>query len=250
VFQRFSTLQAASNGRAEIILGRGSFTESFALFGYELSQYGALFDEKLDLFAALVRRHAVSWQGKTCAPLKNLPVFPAIEAGTLKTWIAVGATPDSVLRAARHGMPMMLAIIGGEPQRFKPFVELYHRAFEKLRRPVQAIGVHSTGYVADTDAAAREELWPCYKQLRDQIGTERGWSPIGKATFDLEADRGSLYVGSPETVARKIVMLAKALPIARFNMKYSSGPLPHDKLLRSIELYGSKVIPMVRDMLG
>jgi probable LLM family oxidoreductase len=250
VFQRFATLDAAAHGRVEVILGRGWFTESFPLFGYELSEYDALFEEKLDLFAALIRRDTVTWRGKRRPPLTNQRVFPPLEARPLKTWIAVGSTPESVLRAARYNLPMMLAIIGGDPQRFKPLIELYHRAFEKLGRPAQAIGVHSTGYVADTDAQAREEFWADYKRMRDRIGAERGWPPIGRAKFDVEADRGSLYVGSPETVARKIATTVKALAISRFDMKYSVGTLPHEKLLRSIELYGSNVIPIVRDMLG
>ena len=250
VFQRFATLHAAANGRAEVILGRGSFTESFPLFGYELAQYSALFEDKLDLFAKLIRRHTVTWQGKTRPHLTNHRVFPPIEAGTLKTWIGVGASPESVLRAARYSLPLMLAIIGGEPQRFRPFVDLYHRAREKLGRPTQEIGVHSPGYVGDNDAQAREELWPDYKRMRDRIGIERGWPPIGRSQFDLEVDRGSLFVGSSYTVARKIVTTVKSLGISRFNMKYSAGQLPHEKLLRSIELYGSKVIPLVRDMLG
>jgi probable LLM family oxidoreductase len=250
IFQRFATLDAAADGRAEVILGRGSFTESFPLFGYELSQYEELFEEKLDLFAALIKQDAVTWQGNTRAALRNPRVFPTIEAGPLKTWIGVGGSPESVVRAARYEMPMMLAIIGGDPNRFRPYVDLYYRAFAQLGRPVQAIGVHSPGYVADTDERAREELWPDYKRMRDQIGAERGWPPMGRAEFDQEADRGSLYVGSPETVARKIARTAKALGISRFDMKYSAGPLPHDKLARSIELYGSAVIPLVRDMLA
>ena len=177
-------------------------------------------------------------------------MFPPIESGVLKTWIAVGASPDSVLRAARHELPMMLAVIGGEPRRFIPFVELYQRAFEKLGKPAQAIGVHSTGYVAETEAQAREYFWPFYKQQRDRIGAERGWSPIERTSFDLEVERGSLYVGSPETVAHKIAATVKTLGISRFNMRYSTGALPHESLLRSIELYGTKVIPLVRDMLG
>jgi alkanesulfonate monooxygenase SsuD/methylene tetrahydromethanopterin reductase-like flavin-dependent oxidoreductase (luciferase family) len=144
----------------------------------------------------------------------------------------------------------MLAIIGGDPKRFRPYIELYHRAFEQLGRPVQPIGVHSPGYVADTDEQAREELWPDYKKMRDRIGAERGWPPMTRAEFDREADQGSLYVGSSETVARKIAATAKALGISRFDMKYSAGPLPHEKLIRSVELYGSKVIPLVRDRLA
>lgn len=250
VFQRFATLDAAANGRAEVILGRGSFTESFPLFGYELSQYETLFEEKLDLFTALIRQEAVTWQGTTRPALTNQRVFPPIETGTLKTWIGVGGSPESVVRAARYDLPLMLAIIGGDPRRFRPYVDLYHRAFQQLGRSARPIGVHSPGYVADTDEKAREELWPDYKQMRDRIGAERGWPPMGRAEFEREAEHGSLYVGSPERVARKIVATATALGVSRFQMKYSAGPLPHEKLLRSIELYGSKVMPLVREMLA
>jgi probable LLM family oxidoreductase len=254
VYQRFATLDAVSNGRAEIIVGRGSFTESFPLFGYELSRYESLFEEKLDLLAVLLKGDAVTWNGQTRPPLTNQRVYPPVEvhplrAGPLKTWVGVGGSPESVIRAARYDMPLMLAIIGGDPRRFGPYVDLYHRAFAQFGRPVQAIGVHSPGHVADTDAQAREELWPAYKQMHDRIGAERGWPPTGRAAFDQEADRGSLYVGSPETVARKIAATAKALGLSRFDMKYSAGPLPHEKLLHSVALYGSKVIPLVRDML-
>ena len=250
VFQRFATLDAASNGRAEVILGRGSFTESFPLFGFDLEQYEELFEDKLDLFAAVRRQGAVTWHGRTRPPLANQRIFPPVETGSLKTWIGVGGSPESVVRAARYDLPLMLAIIGGDPTRFRSYVDLYHRAFAQLERPVQPIGVHSPGYVAETDDAARAELWPDYKQMRDRIGAERGWPPMGRAEFEREADHGSLYVGAPETVARKIAATAKALGIQRFNLKYSAGPLPHAKLMRSIELYGRKVIPLVRDMLA
>ncbi|MGI9090992.1 MAG: LLM class flavin-dependent oxidoreductase, partial [Gemmatimonadaceae bacterium] len=250
VYQRFATLDAASNGRAEVILGRGSFTESFPLFGYELSDYEELFEEKLDLFAALITQGTVTWQGNTRAPLTRQRVFPRIESGPLKTWIGVGGSPESVVRAARYSMPMMLAIIGGDPARFAPYIDLYHRSLDELGKSVLPVGVHSPGHVADTDEQAREELWPGYKRVRDRIGAERGWGPAGRAEFDREAGRGSLYVGSPETVARKIAATAKALGIARFDMKYSAGTLSHEKLMRSIELYGSRVIPLVRDMLA
>jgi probable LLM family oxidoreductase len=250
VFQRFATLDAVSNGRAEVILGRGSFTESFPLFGYELSQYEELFTEKLDLFAALLKQEPVTWQGNTRPPLTNQRVFPPVEAGQLKTWIGVGGSPESVIRAARYGLPLMLAIIGGAPARFRRYVELYHRAAEQLGTQVQAIGVHSPGYVADTDEQAREEFWPAFKQMRDRIGAERGWPPMQRPEFDGEANHGSLYLGSPETVARKIAATAKALGLSRFDLKYSAGPMPHDKLMRNIALYGEKVIPLVRDMLA
>jgi len=245
VFERFSTLNAISNGRAEVILGRGSFTESFPLFGFDLSDYEKLFDDKLDLFAALLKNEPVTWRGQTRAPLSNQPVFPPIESGTLKTWIGVGGSPESVVRAAHYDLPLMLAIIGGDPNRFQPYVDLYHRAFAQFGRPVREIGVHSHGYVGETDERAREELWPDYKTMRDRIGAERGWSPMTRAAFDYEADHGS-----PETVARRIATTAKALGISRFHMKYSAGMLSHEKIMRCIELYGREVIPLARDMLA
>src|SRR5579871_2054884 len=250
VFQRFSTLNAASNGRAEVTLGRGSFIESFPLFGYELSDYEKLFEEKLDLFAALLRNESVTWQGTTRAPLKNQRVFPPIETGTLRTWIGVGGSPESVVRAVRYDLPLMLAIIGGDPRRFTPYVDLYHRAYAQIGKPAQAIGVHSHGYVAASDEIAREELWPDYKRMRDRIGAERGWPLMTRAEFDREADHGSLYVGSPETVARRICATVRALGLSRFDIKYSAGTLSHDKIMRCIELFGRKVMPMVREMLG
>jgi probable LLM family oxidoreductase len=250
VFQRFSTLDAASNGRAEVILGRGSFTESFPLFGFDLRQYQELFEEKLDLFVALLKQEPVSWQGNLRPPLKNQSVYPPVERPPLKAWIGVGGSPESVVRAAHYDLPLMLAIIGGDPKRFAPYVELYHRAFREFGRSAKPIGVHSPGYVADSDEQAREELWPEYKEMRDRIGRERGWPPMGREEFLREAEHGSLYVGSPETVARKIAATVKALGISRFQLKYSAGPLPHERLMRSIELYATRVAPMVRDMLA
>jgi probable LLM family oxidoreductase len=257
VFQRFATLDAVSNGRAEVILGRGSFTESFPLFGFNLSDYEKLFEEKLDLFAALIQQEPVNWQGTTRPPLANQRVFPPVETGHLTTWIGVGGSPESVVRAARYDMPLMLAIIGelmlaiigGEPSRFGPYVDLYRRAYEHLGKPVRPIGVHSPGYIAESDEQAREELWPDYKRMRDRIGAERGWPPMQRAEFDREAAVGSLYVGSPETVARRIVSTARVLGISRFDMKYSAGALSHEKIMRCISLYGSKVIPLVRELL-
>src|SRR3984957_3162740 len=250
VFERFSSLNAASSGRAEITVGRGSFTESFPLFGYDLSNYEQLFEEKLDLFVALIRNDTVTWQGTTRRPLKDQRVFPPLEPGPLKTWIGVGGSPESVVRAAHYDLPLMLAIIGGDPRRFLPYVDLNRRAYEQMDRPVKEIGLHSHGYVADNDTQARDELFPHHKVMRDRIGAERGWPPATRAHFDQEADGGSLYVGSAETGARRIAATAKALGIARFDMKYSPGPLPHDKLMRSIELYGTKVMPLVREMLA
>jgi probable LLM family oxidoreductase len=250
VFQRFSTLNAASSGRAEVILGRGSFTESFPLFGFKLEQYEELFDEKLDLFAELLKQQPVTWSGHTRPPLKNQRVFPPVESGPLKTWIGVGGSPESVIRAVRYELPLMLAIIGGDPKRFMPYVDLYRRGLDKIGKPGLPIGVHSPGYVADTDARARDEFWPDYKKMRDRIGAERGWGPMGRAEFDQEADHGSLYTGSPETVARKIAATMKALDVTRFDLKYSAGSLSHEKIMHCIELYGTKVIPLVREMLA
>jgi alkanesulfonate monooxygenase SsuD/methylene tetrahydromethanopterin reductase-like flavin-dependent oxidoreductase (luciferase family) len=192
----------------------------------------------------------VSWDGKLRPPLRDQLVYPPVEHGTLKTWIGVGGSPQSVVRAAHYNLPLMLAIIGGDPARFAPFVDLHHRAAKEFGRPAQPIGVHSPGYVAETDEQAREELWGDYKAMRDRIGKERGWPPMGRDEFVSEAEHGSLYVGSPETVARKIAKTAKTLGIARFQLKYSAGPLPHEKLMRSIELYGRKVVPMVRQMMA
>lgn len=250
VFQRFSTLDAISNGRAEVILGRGSFTESFPLFGYALSDYEKLFTEKLDLFAALLKGGAINWKGTVRPQIVDQTVYPPIENGTLKTWIGVGGSPESVVRAVRYGLPMMLAIIGGEPTRFKPFVDLYHRAVDQLGGVALPLGVHSPGHVAETDEQAREELWPGYEVIHNRIGRERGWGPTSRQRMEMEADMGSLYVGSPETVAKKIAKTMKALGAKRFDLKYSSGTLGHDRLMKSIELYGTRVAPMVREMMA
>ena len=250
VFERFSTLNAASNGRAEVTLGRGSFTESFPLFGYKLADYEVLFEEKLELFVALLKGEPVTWSGTTRPPLTGQRVYPPIEQAKLRTWIGVGGSPESVVRAAHYDLPLMLAIIGGDPKRFGPYVDLYKRAYAQFGRPARAIGVHSHGYVAETDAAAREELWPDYKAMRDRIGAERGWPPLQRAEFEHEIEHGSLYAGSPETVARRIAATAKALGLARFDMKYSAGGLSHQKIMRCIELFGRKVMPLVREMLA
>jgi probable LLM family oxidoreductase len=251
VFQRFATLDGISEGRAEVILGRGSFTESFPLFGFDLSQYEELFDEKLDLFAHVREQEPVTWAGTTRPPLNNQSVFPPVENGKLKTWVGVGGSPESVIRAARYGLPLMLAIIGGEPLRFAPLVDLYHRALEQLEQPTQPIGEHSPGHVAETDEQAREELWPHYQALMARIGRERGWPPMSRAQFDAAAGpEGALFVGSPETVATKIAYAAKGLGLSRFDLKYGNGGLGHDKLMKSIELYGTQVIPRVRELLA
>jgi probable LLM family oxidoreductase len=250
VFQRFATLDAASSGRAEIILGRGSFTESFPLFGLDLSDYERLFEEKLGLFVEALKEQPITWSGALRPPLVEQSVFPTTESGSLKAWVGVGGSPESVVRAARYGIPLVLAIIGGSPERFAPYVDLYHRALSQMGMPDLPVGVHSPGHIAETDEQAAEELWPDYKLMRDRIGAERGWGPMGRDEFENEIAHGSLYVGSAETVAQKIAATASALGVARFDLKYSAGPLPHATLMRSIELYGGTVIPRVRELLA
>ncbi|HZO36023.1 MAG TPA: LLM class flavin-dependent oxidoreductase [Solirubrobacteraceae bacterium] len=251
LFERFATLDAVSGGRAEVILGRGSFTESFPLFGYDLDQYDELFAEKLDLFSKLLTEEPVTWQGHTRSGLSGQRVYPTTESGSIRTWIGVGGNPESVVRAARYRMPLMLAIIGGAPIRFRPFVDLYRQALAEFGVPELSVGVHCHGYVADSDEQAREDLWPHLKRNRDRVGAERGWPPMTRAAYEHDAGpHGALHVGSPATVAAKTVATVQALGLARFNLKYSFGSLPHDQMMRSIELYGSEVIPLVREQLA
>lgn len=249
VFQRFSTLNAISNGRAEVILGRGSFTESYPLFGFALDDYELLFEEKLDIFAKLVRQPSLTWQGQTRPALNNQIVYPPLDAKGLTTWVGVGGSPESVVRVVRQDLQLMLAIIGGDPRRFLPYIDLYHRAVDQLGKTTRPIGIHSPGFVAATDAEAQETLWPHYQTMFGRLGRERGWPPTTKDRYLEEIQHGSLYVGSPETVAKKIAATIRDLKIQRFDMKYSTGPVPHQALLTCIQLYGEKVIPMVHELL-
>ena len=250
VFQRFATLDAVSNGRAEPILGRGSFTESWPLFGLDMQHYDLMFEEKLDLFATLLRGPRVSWEGRHRAPLQDQPVYPQPGPQGMKVWVGVGGSPESVVRVVRHDLNLMLAIIGGDPRRFLPYVDLYHRACAQLERAPRPVGIHSPGFVAETDEAAREGLWPHYRAMFGRLGAERGWPPTTKNRYIAEIEEGSLYVGSPETVARKIAATVQALGIQRFDLKYTTGPQPHADLMRCLELYGSRVIPMVHELLA
>jgi len=251
VFQRFATVDALSNGRAEVILGRGSFTESFPLFGYDLSDYELLFDEKIDLFHKLLDEKPVTWEGTTRAALHDADVFPKTDSGRLRTWVGVGGTPQSVIRTAQYGLRLMLAIIGGAPARFAPYVDLYRRATEQLGTTAYPVGMHSPGLIAATDDEAKELFYPSYKVIRDRIGALRGWPPLQRSEFEGDVEHGSLYVGSPETVARKMADAIRALDVGRFDLIYTAGgALPASARLRAVELYGTRVIPMVRELLA
>lgn len=249
VYERFATVDALSNGRAEITAGRGSFIESFPLFGYDLSDYNILFEEKLELLVQLLKEKPVTWSGQTRAPLNNQNVFPKTERGVIPLRVGVGGTPESVVRAARLNAHLALAIIGGDPARFAPFANLYRKSMDDFGHEQLSISIHSPGYVADTDEQAIEEHWPNHQAMFGRIGRERGWAPLTKEHFLQEVKCGSLYVGSPDSVAKKIVHAITSVGANRFDFKYANGPQKHSKLMKSLELYGTKVIPLVKEML-
>jgi probable LLM family oxidoreductase len=251
VCQRFSTLDAISGGRAEVILGRGSSIDSFPVFGYDLADYEDLFEEKTNLFAELLKGGPVTWQGKTRSALSNQDVVPYTESGPFPAWIGVGGSPQSVMRAARYGFSLMLAIIGGPPARFAPFAQLFREALENFGRPALPVGVHSPGHVAASDEKARDEFWPRYLEVIRHYSKIRGFALPTKESFMYEiGPQGALYVGSPETVARKIAANLTALGANRFDLKYGMGGLSHEALMTNIELYGTQVIPRVRELLA
>jgi probable LLM family oxidoreductase len=251
VFQRYSTLNAISSGRAEVILGRGSSIDSFPLFGYDLADYEELFEEKASLFAELMKGGPVTWQGKTRASLYNQDVVPHTEFGPFPVWIGVGGSPQSVMRAARLGFSLMLAIIGGPPSRFAPFSQLFEKALERFGRPPLPVGVHSPGHVDVTDDKAREAFWPRYQEVITRVSETRGFAIPTRESFLREVGpQGALYVGSPETVAQKIAANLPALGATRFDLKYGMGGLSHQALMTNIELYGTQVVPRVRELLA
>jgi probable LLM family oxidoreductase len=250
VFQRYSTLNAVSGGRAEIILGRGSSIDSFPLFGYDLADYEELFEEKTQLFAEILKGGPVTWEGRTRAPLSNQDVVPHTEFGPFPAWIGVGGSPQSVVRAAHYGFSLMLAIIGGSPARFAPFSRLFQQALQKFGRDPLPVGVHSPGHVADSDEQAREEFWPRYLEVITKVAETRGFAIPTRESYMFEVGpRGALFVGSPETVAQKIAVNLRALGANRFDLKYGMGGLSHETLMRNIELYGTQVIPRVRALM-
>lgn len=251
VYERFATLDAISGGRAEVQLGRGSFIESFPLFGYDLADYERLFAEKLDLFTHLQREEPITWEGTVRSALTGQRAFPTTARGRIPAWIAVGGTPQSVVRAAHYAMPLVLAVIGGSPRGFVQFADLYRRALAEYGHPELPIGMHSPGHIAATDAEAREQMYPHQAEVFSRIGRERGWGPYTQAAFDDAAGpEGALFVGSPDTVATKIAWACQTLGLSRFQLKYSVGSLPHEQRLESIRLYGTEVIPRVRRLLN
>jgi len=252
VFQDFATLDLLSSGRAEIMAGRGSFIESFPLFGYELDDYDELFEEKLDLLLALRKGERITWSGRHRAALSGLGVYPRPIQDPLPIWIAVGGTPQSVIRAAKLGLPLALAIIGGAPERFVPLVELYRESARKAGHDLSTlpISINSHGYIAEDSSRAADEAWPPYANVMGRIGRERGWPPPTRQRFEAErSPRGSLLVGDPDEVARKILFERQLFGHQRFLMQMSVGTMPHAKIMRSIELLGMVVAPAVRSAL-
>jgi probable LLM family oxidoreductase len=249
LYTEFATLDAASNGRAQLIVGRASSPESFPLFGFDLDAYETLFEEKLDLLTRLLRDQPVTWAGTVRSPLNGQHVQPAIASGGIPTWVGVGGSPESVTRAARYGLPLMLAIIGGNPGRFAPYVDLYYRALEERAHPPLPVGQHSLGFVARTDEEASSAYWPHWNTVMGAVSRERGFSPPSRPQYETEIVDGALFVGSPETVATKIAACIRTLRLSRFDLKYDIGRLPLEQRAASIELYGREVIPRVRELL-
>ncbi|WP_433733023.1 LLM class flavin-dependent oxidoreductase [Nocardia sp. CA-129566] len=246
VYQDFATLDGLSNGRAELMAGRGSFTESFPLFGYDLSDYDELFEEKLALLLHIRADEPVTWNGKFRAPLRDAVIYPRTDNRPLPVWIAVGGSPESVVRAGLLGLPLAIAIIGGQPARFKPLVDLYHRALEQGGHDKQPVAVHAHGYIADTDEQAVADFYEPYAVAMSTIGRERGWGSMTRPQFDaMRSQSGSLFVGTPDYVAEKIADIRDTLGLDRFMLHTSVGTLPHEKVLHNIDLLGTKVAPQI-----
>ena len=250
LYHNFATLDAVSNGRAQLIVGRGSQTDSFPLFGFDLADYEPLFEEKLDLLIRLLRAPSVTWSGDFRSALTDQLVTPPIPEGHIPTWVGVGGSPTSVIRAARFGLPLMLAIIAGKPERFAPYVDLYKRALAQHGQAQLPIGLHSLGFVAPTDEEAIETQWPYWKEQFEWAARERGFRRPTREQYDAEVDHGSMYVGSPETVAHRIADVSHTLSLSRFDLLYAVGQVPHEQRMATIELFGREVIPRVRELLA
>jgi probable LLM family oxidoreductase len=249
IYNQFATLDAVSNGRAQLVVGRGSLTESFPLFGFELSDYEELFEEKLDLLMRLLRDQPVTWSGKYRPALSEQYLSPPLPEGNIPTWVGVGGSPQSVIRAARYGLPLMLAVIGGNPMRFAPYVELYHRALEDYGFSSRPVGMHSHGYVARSDQEAIDIQFPHWAHTWQRLSDERGWSRPTLSKFEAERTSGALYVGSPETVAQKMASTIRRLGLSRFDLSYATGQVPFEQRLSTIDLFGREVIPRVKELL-
>ncbi|MFJ9805492.1 LLM class flavin-dependent oxidoreductase [Streptomyces wuyuanensis] len=249
LYHDFSTLDAVSNGRAQLVLGRASATESFPLFGYDLADYEELFEEKLELFMRLQREETVTWSGALRTPLVEQRLRPRMPSGGIPTWIGVGGSPHSVVRAAGYGLPLMMAIIGGRPQRFEGHVKLYQQALQQAGHEPLPIGQHSLGLVADTDEEAVETWWQYWQPVVAQVAEERGFYKPTRERYEAEIEQGALFVGSPETVAHKIAQTARDLHLNRFDLKYDIMHLPRQARARTIELMGREVAPRVRELL-
>ncbi|MDT4892325.1 MAG: hypothetical protein QOE97_1360 [Pseudonocardiales bacterium] len=250
LYQQFATVDAVSGGRAQLVLGRASAIESFELFGYDLDDYERLFEEKLELFMRLQNEESVTWSGTVRTPLVDQRLRPRMPLGGIPTWIGVGGNPKSVIRAAQYGLPLLLAIIGGHPQRFAGHVELYLRALEQFGHPVRPVGQHSLGLVAETDDEATEMWWRYWEPVIEQLAEERGFYKPTRERYEAELQDGALFVGSPDTVARKIATVARELRLSRFDLKYDIMHLPRDVRARTIELFGTEVAPRVRQLLA
>ncbi len=250
VFQEFATLDLISKGRAEIVAGRGSFTEAYPLFGLNLRDYDTLFSEKLDLLLKIRESLHVHWSGKHRAPLTGQAVYPRPVQNPLPVWIGVGGTPASFVRAGTLGLPLMVAIIGGEPHRFRPLVDLYREAGREAGHPPESlkVGIHAVGYVADTDSQAADDFYPGFARMFTEIGKERGWPPTRRSHYDaMLGPTGALIIGNVKTVVEKILHYNEVLGgVSRLNLQMSPGTLPHAKALHAIELLGDKVAPLVR----
>ncbi|WP_019394029.1 LLM class flavin-dependent oxidoreductase [Priestia filamentosa] len=249
VFQDFATLDGISNGRAEIMAGRGSFIESFPLFGYDLRDYEELFDEKLDLLLKLQTSEKITWSGKHRPAIENLGVYPRPVQKTLPIWIGSGGNQESVIRAGLLGLPLVLAIIGGSPLHFAPLVELYKKAAEHAGHDSSKLKVasHSHGFIADDTETAADKFFPPTQYAMNKLGKERGWGPYNRSSFDAARSfEGALYVGDADTVAEKIIHLRKEVGIERFMLHVPVGTMPHEDVMRAIELLGTKVAPKVK----